>query len=87
MQLKLSVASALIAGALILPIGASASSLTPSGPRTQSIVEKTQGWDVGRCRAWRRECAERTGWGGERFQRCLIRHGCERHRYGDRWDR
>jgi hypothetical protein len=50
-----------------------------------SIVEKAQ-WDIRRCRAWRHECAERQGWGTERFRRCLARHGCEHHRYGDRWD-
>jgi hypothetical protein len=32
------------------------------------------GW--GRCRAWRNECADRWGWGGPRFRRCLWRHGC-----------
>ena len=32
------------------------------------------GW--GRCRAWRHECADRWGWGGPRFRRCLWRHGC-----------
>jgi hypothetical protein len=39
------------------------------------------GWDRdrggwGRCRAWRNECADRWGWGGPRFRRCLWRHGC-----------
>jgi hypothetical protein len=29
-----------------------------------------------RCRAWRRECAARWGWGGRRFRRCVWRHGC-----------
>lgn len=29
-----------------------------------------------RCHAWRRECADRWGWGGWRFRRCLDRHGC-----------
>jgi hypothetical protein len=45
-----------------------------------------QWWDIGRCRAWRRECAQRWGWRSDRWYRCLARHGCERHRYGDRWD-
>jgi hypothetical protein len=30
----------------------------------------------GYCRAWRHECAERWGWGGWGFRRCLARHGC-----------
>jgi hypothetical protein len=29
-----------------------------------------------RCRAWRRECAVRWGWGTWRFQRCMARHAC-----------
>lgn len=29
-----------------------------------------------RCHSWRRECADRWGWGGPRFRRCLWRHGC-----------
>ena len=29
-----------------------------------------------RCRAWRRECAARWGWGGWRYARCMRRHGC-----------
>lgn len=29
-----------------------------------------------RCRYWRRECADRWGWGGWEFRRCLYRHGC-----------
>lgn len=28
------------------------------------------------CRYWRRECAERWGWGTRRFYFCLERHGC-----------
>ncbi len=34
------------------------------------------GGGYGRCRAWRHECAERWGWGGHGFRRCLWRHGC-----------
>ncbi|MDX2289814.1 MAG: hypothetical protein NW217_13455 [Hyphomicrobiaceae bacterium] len=29
-----------------------------------------------RCRIWRHECADRWGWGGWRFRRCLRNHGC-----------
>jgi hypothetical protein len=29
-----------------------------------------------RCRAWRHRCAERWGWGGWEYRRCLRRHGC-----------
>jgi hypothetical protein len=29
-----------------------------------------------RCRAWRRECAVRWGWGGWRYRRCVRLHGC-----------
>jgi hypothetical protein len=34
------------------------------------------GGGYGYCRSWRHECAERWGWGGWQFQRCLARHGC-----------
>lgn len=34
------------------------------------------GWRHNRCHSWRRECADRWGWGGPRFRRCLWRHGC-----------
>lgn len=30
----------------------------------------------GYCQNWRDECADRWGWGGRRFHRCLDRHGC-----------
>jgi hypothetical protein len=33
------------------------------------------------CRAWRHRCAERWGWGGWEFRRCLWRHGCGGPRY------
>ena len=83
---KLSLASTFVAAALLLPTAASATPLPGSISDTPSVTQKIQMWDVGRCRGWRRECADRHGWGGERFHRCLIRHGCERHRYGDRYD-
>jgi hypothetical protein len=83
-MIKLSVASLLVAATLAIP-SAIAGPTVPSSDRTISIVEKAQ-WDIRRCRTWRHECAERQGWGTERFHRCLARHGCERHRYGDRWD-
>ncbi|CAA2137004.1 hypothetical protein HYPP_00251 [Hyphomicrobium sp. ghe19] len=32
---------------------------------------------VGRyCWRWRNICANRWGWGGPRFRRCMWRHGC-----------
>jgi hypothetical protein len=30
----------------------------------------------GYCYRWRHECADRWGWGGPGFRRCLRRHGC-----------
>ena len=30
----------------------------------------------GGCYRWRHECADRWGWGGPGFRRCLGRHGC-----------
>lgn len=28
------------------------------------------------CWRWRHICADRWGWGGPRFRRCMWRHGC-----------
>lgn len=28
------------------------------------------------CVRWRHICARRWGWGGWRFRRCMVRHGC-----------
>jgi ribosomal protein L11 methyltransferase len=88
MARKLTMVMGLIAGALLAPAATSAGNLSP-GPLAgnQSMVEQAQYWDVNRCRDWRRECGERWGWGSRRFDRCLARHGCQNHRYGDRYDR
>jgi hypothetical protein len=86
MLCKISFATSIVAASLFFASAASAASLPALGKGTHSLFQTAQGWDVGRCRGWRRECADRHGWGGERFHRCLIRHGCERHRYGDRYD-
>ncbi|MGQ0455465.1 MAG: glycosyl hydrolase family 5 [Hyphomicrobium sp.] len=79
----------LLAGAVLaVGISASASSATaapfiPEVSGHQSIVEQTRHWrrhhwDGGwrRCGFWRRECADRWGWGGRGYRRCLWRHGC-----------
>jgi len=90
MRCKLSLLGGLIAAAVLLPSSASAfgpSPLPDPAANSPSLLQQVQFWDMGRCRSWRRECAERWGWGGERWHRCLARHGCERYRYGDRWDR
>ena len=77
--------------AAVALLGQSAASAGPVAPRSDaegySMIHKAQWWDFDRCRAWRRECAERWGWGSERWHRCVWRRGCHRHRYGDRWDR
>jgi hypothetical protein len=83
------VLSGLVAAALLAPAPADASVQSPfaaSRPGQVSVVEQAQFWDIGRCRSWRRECADRWGWRTGRWYRCLARHGCDRHRYGDRWD-
>ena len=85
---ELAIASVLAVGASLLPAGASAApqSLHPD-LGSPSAVTPVQFWDMGRCRSWRRECADRHGWRTDRFHRCLARHGCERHRYDDEYDR
>lgn len=68
--------SALAVGAMIC-LGAATASAAPPMPAGQSLsadttVEKVQ---MGRCRAWFRECRARWGWGW-RFRRCMARHAC-----------
>ena len=90
MRFKLSLLSGLIAAAVLMPSPVSAIGPSPlAGPAADSPspLQQVQFWDIGRCRAWRRECASRWGWGSRRWHRCLVRHGCHRWRYGDRWDR
>jgi hypothetical protein len=86
---KLTLLSGLTAAALFAPSSVFAGAQPPlNGVAADrpSLVEQAQYWDIGRCRAWRRECADRWGWRTERWYRCLARHGCGRYRYGDRWD-
>jgi hypothetical protein len=35
-----------------------------------------EGYGGGYCYRWRHECADRWGWGGPGFRRCLRGHGC-----------
>jgi hypothetical protein len=75
---KLTLAAGVVAMAAVLaPMGATAA---PAMPQTKivdvdggSLLQKAQ---YGRCRYWRRECADRWGWRTPRFFRCLARHGC-----------
>jgi hypothetical protein len=49
---------------------------------TQSIAQpvgyywRRPYWRRGHCVRWRNICANRWGWGGWRFRRCMVRHGC-----------
>lgn len=69
-------AGLLTLGALAVPQMSLAASFSPvpgiAGGDT-SVVETVQ---YGRCRAWHHECAQRWGWGGWRYRRCLARHAC-----------
>jgi hypothetical protein len=78
MHLKaLTLAAAIAAGAALAPLPASANAL-PAAKAPQSVItDSSMVQEVGRrCWFWRNECASRWGWGGWRFRRCLIRHGC-----------
>jgi hypothetical protein len=44
------------------------------GPRI--YVGPGYGYGYGGCRSARHLCADRWGWGGPGFRRCLWRHGC-----------
>jgi hypothetical protein len=75
---KMTLAAGLIAlGALAAPQMSAAATFSPVpgvNAGDSSLVETVQ-WR-GRCRAWRRTCARRHGWGGWRYRRCLARHAC-----------
>jgi hypothetical protein len=89
MRSKLSLLSALVAASVLVPSSVLAAGQSPlAGVTADSphLVQQAQFWDIGRCRAWRHECADRWGWRTARWHRCLARHGCGRFRYGDRWD-
>jgi hypothetical protein len=74
----------LFASFAIVTVGVFAPELTMASPFLTSRPAISDGSSVSsveqvqwrRCRAWRRECASRWGWGGSRFRRCLARHGC-----------
>ncbi len=72
-------AALLLAGATVTAGPVSAAGLPqsrmPGVIAGDGLLEPVQ-WGWRRCRYWRRECAERWGWGGWRFRRCLWRHGC-----------
>ena len=78
-------AAVVVAGGLALAAGAPAQAapISPSQQTgiTQSLIQPVQywrrpGWRGGRCVKWRNICANRWGWGGPRFRRCMIGHGC-----------
>jgi hypothetical protein len=80
MIVRLSIAACLVASAIMLaPHSASAQAAGPySSPlgaiaAESGLVEPVQ-W--GRCRYWRRVCAERWGWRTPRFFACMGRHAC-----------
>ena len=98
MQYKMPLAAACLAlGTMSLPAVSSAAALPGASQSTQelgqrsSITESVQwrrGW--GRCRAWRRECSARWGWGGPRFYVGSFDGGCYVRRlvatpWGLRW--
>jgi hypothetical protein len=90
MRCRFSLLPGLIVAAALLPTSVLAAGYSPPAQLSVGgppLVQHAQFWDIGRCRAWRRECADRWGWRTGRWYRCLARHGCDRHRYGDRWDR
>jgi hypothetical protein len=72
------VAAMLTLGVLAAPQLSSAASFAPAagigGPDT-SAAQQVRWRDS--CRYWRRECAERYGWGSRRYHRCLRFNNCE----------
>jgi hypothetical protein len=75
-------ASVVAIGMTVIASGPSqAAPITPiqKSQINQSSVQQVQYWRHrrwNRCVRWRRICANRWGWGGPRFRRCVIGHGC-----------
>ncbi len=66
---------AMTTGLLLTPAQATPISVFPSSPiANQTLIEKA-GW-AHHCWRWRHICPDRWGWGGWRFRRCLVLHGC-----------
>jgi hypothetical protein len=71
------VAGTLALGVLAAPQLSTAASPAPAagiGRTDVSAVQQVQWRDS--CRYWRRECADRYGWGSRRYHRCLRFNGC-----------
>lgn len=69
-------ASVVAIGLTAAATGSQAAPLTPlKGLETNQSLATTV--DYRRyCWRWRNICANRWGWGGWRFRRCMVRHGC-----------
>jgi len=72
--------STFVAGALLmLAAAASPASAVTVGPHSVAPVAEDSLVQLAQfpyCRAWRRECAARWGFGSRRFYWCLERRGC-----------
>jgi hypothetical protein len=70
---------AIAAIAAPLAFSATSSQAAPASPLGLAGQPETSAVTLvewGRCRHWRRECAERWPMFGWRFRRCLVIHGC-----------
>lgn len=71
-------AGLLTLGALVGPqISSAAPASSAAGLRGSDSGTVQQVHYRSRCRYWRRECADRYGWGSRRYHRCLRFNGCE----------
>ncbi len=74
---KIALAAGLLTlGALVGPQISSAAPASSAAGLRGSDSGTVQQVHYRSCRYWRRECADRYGWGGYRYHRCLRRHGC-----------
>ena len=77
MKMPLGLAAAAL-GASLLFAASAAQSAPISAPQTSLVAGQSLLEPAGyrnRCRAWRRTCAYRWGWGW-RHRRCMRNHGC-----------
>jgi hypothetical protein len=71
-------ATIVLSGAIAISAAQAAPATPQSAPLSMAAHDLLQPvhYPYWRCRAWRRECAVRWGWGTWRFQRCMARHAC-----------
>lgn len=85
-MIKKSTVVAGLMAAAVMGFGALPASAAPLAPNGKALMQSLSGDGLvqevqhrrrfSRCRAWRRECSFRWGFGSFRYNRCMLFHGC-----------